>query len=343
MKQPMAPSKTRRSNPSSILLILSLSTSLISGCSGQLDVSEEMRIVGSTSAMPYAKAIADDLSRRSPNLKIPVIESTGTGIGISVFCRAVGGTTPDMVFTSREMKADEIAECRKNGVTEVMNFQLAMDGIVLTRSVNAPELSLSLADIYPAFAASPYASSKRPKLWNEIRQSLPASPIIVYGPPASTGTQNAFSELILKPHCEAAPNVISIKDENLKKRVCSKVREDGAYVDVGENDRLMVQKLSATSSAIGLMSFARAQVFPSDLKLIPIEGVQPSVETIQNLSYPGSRPIYLYVKIPQMRAVPGVTDYVTLLQSEKRPKRPAFRQPPDSSQRRRVLRISWEG
>ncbi len=296
--------------------MLALTLAGLAGCNGKADLLEELRIVGSTSATAYAGVIAAELTRQHPSLKQPVVEATGTGSGIEAFCSGIGGSTPDLVFTSRPMKDSEIAACKENGVTETLSFQLAMDGVVLVKSVEGSNMTLSSTEVYKAFAATPYGRAKRPTRWNQINAGFSDLPILLYGPPSSAGTQNAFGELIMVPGCEGAPEVQAIKDADLRKRTCTRVREDGVYTDVGENDRLMTQKLKDTSSAIGLMSFSRAAANTAVLKTIAVDGVSPSIETIRNRSYRGSRPILVYVKRAHMRTVPGLSDYITLLVSE---------------------------
>ena len=207
----------------------------------------QMRAVGSSTVFPFAKQVAERVARANPSLGTPIIESTGTGAGMKLFCAGVGERFPDVENASRRMKASEAKQCQQNGVTSITEIQVGIDGISFATAKNSPLRNLTQRDLYLAVAKTPFGKPNRARTWKDVNASLPAIPIRVYGPPPTSGTRDALGELILTPPCEASPSMTALKkaDENKFKAVCIGLREDGAYVEAGENDNLIVQKIEA--------------------------------------------------------------------------------------------------
>ena len=217
----------------------------------------QMRAVGSSTVYPFAKIVAERIARANPRLGTPIIESTGTGAGMKLFCAGVGERFPDVENASRRMKASEAKLCASNGVTQVTEIQVGLDGIAFATAKNSPLRNLTQRDIYLALAKTPFGKPNRAKTWKDVNGSLPAIPIRVYGPPPTSGTRDALGELILTPPCEANPAMAALKksDENKFKAICTGVREDGAYIQAGENDNLIVQKIEANAGTIGIFGY----------------------------------------------------------------------------------------
>ncbi len=269
-----------------------------------------VRVVGSSTVYPFATAVAEQLAQSGG--KAPVIESTGTGAGIKLFCAGVGAAHPDIADASRRMKASEYELCKKNGVTEVVEVQVGLDGIAFAEANAGPGMALTPEDVYKALAANPFGKPNTAKTWQDVNPALPAIPILVYGPPTTSGTRDALAELILTKGCETDPAMKALKktDEGAHKKVCTGVREDGAYVDAGENDNLIVQKISQNPKAIGVFGFSFLEENPDSLKGITMSGVTPTYQTISDFTYPGARPLYIYVKKAHLNAIKGLADYV---------------------------------
>lgn len=288
-----------------------LSTLALAGCGGGAQGSRDfVRVVGSSTLYPFATAVSEQVARAGG--KAPVVESTGTGAGMKLFCAGVGVGHPDIENASRRMKASEYADCQKNGVTEVIEIQVGIDGIALAEAKAGPGLRLTPEEIYRAVAANPYGKPNTAKQWRDINPALPAMPILIYGPPTTSGTRDAFEELIMAIGCDGDPAMKALKDSDKDRheQICTAVREDGAYVDAGENDNLIVQKVSQNPRAIGIFGFSFLEENGDKLKGVPISGVDPTYETISDFTYPGARPIYIYVKKAHMNAIKGIGDYV---------------------------------
>lgn len=271
-----------------------------------------VRAVGSSTLYPFATAVAEHYAKSGAGAKSPVIEATGTGAGMKLFCAGVGAKHPDIENASRRMKASEFDDCVKNGVTEIVEIQVGIDGIAFAEAKNGPGMGLTPQDIYRALAANPYGKPNTARTWKDVNPSLPAEPILVYGPPTTSGTRDALAELILAKGCEADAGMQALKqtDEKKQKAICTEVREDGAYVDAGENDNLIVQKIAQNPKAIGVFGYSFLEENPDKLKGITISGVAPTYATISDFSYPGARPLYIYVKKAHLNAIRGLGDYV---------------------------------
>lgn len=287
----------------------------ISGCAdeaGGADVRDQIRIVGSSTVYPFAQVVAEHFVRDNEGFKSPIIEATGTGAGIKLFCGGVGARFPDVVNASRRLKASEYGACAKNGVTDIVEVQVGIDGISLGESVRGPKLSLTTAEIYRALALTPYGRPQTARTWADVNPTLPAIPIVVYGPPSTSGTRDALAELIMTKGCDSDPAMKALKaaDEDKHKKVCTTVREDGAFVDAGENDNLIVQKVNANPNALGVFGYSFLEENRDKLIDVPINGVGATYATISDFSYPGARPLYIYVKAAHARAIPGLRQFV---------------------------------
>ncbi len=276
--------------------------------SGTAEARTQMRAVGSSTVYPFAKIVAERIARANPRLGTPIIESTGTGAGMKLFCAGVGERFPDVENASRRMKASEAKQCAANGVNQITEIQVGLDGVTLATAKNSPLANLTQRDIYLALAKTPFGKPNRARTWKDVNAKLPALPIRVYGPPTTSGTRDALAELILTPPCEANAGMAALKksDENKFKAICQGVREDGAYIQAGENDNLIVQKIEANPGTIGIFGFSYLEENQNKLKGIAINGVSPSYDTISSFKYPGSRPLYIYIKNAHAAAIPAV-------------------------------------
>ena len=271
----------------------------------------QMRAVGSSTVYPFAKQVAERIARANPALGTPIIESTGTGAGMKLFCAGVGERFPDVENASRRMKASEAKLCQQNGVTAITEIQVGLDGVTFATAKGSPLQNLSQRDVYLALAKTPFGKPNRAKTWHDVNASLPNIPIRVYGPPPTSGTRDALGELILTPPCEANPAMAALKkaDENKFKAICTGVREDGGYVEAGENDNLIVQKIEASPGTIGIFGYSYLEENQDKLKGIAVNSVTPTYDTISSFKYPGARPLYIYIKNAHAGAIPAVRAY----------------------------------
>jgi phosphate transport system substrate-binding protein len=273
---------------------------------------DQIRIVGSSTVYPFTTAVAEQFARKNAGFKAPIVEATGTGAGMKLFCAGVGGRFPDVENASRRIKKSEFEDCEKNGVSGVVEVQIGIDGIALAESKAGAGMMLTPADIYAALAANPFGKAQKARTWADVNPALPAVPIRVYGPPPTSGTRDAFAELILDKGCATDPATKALKssDPDRFKAICTRVREDGAYIESGENDNLIVQKLAANPDAVGIFGYSSLEENEDRLRGIPLEGVTPSYDTIASYRYPGARPLYIYVKQAHLNAVPGLKQFV---------------------------------
>lgn len=284
---------------------------------------DTLYIVGSSTVFPFATTVAEHFGR-SLGYKTPKIESTGTGGGLKLFCAGVGVDDPDIANASRRIKASEFDKCQEAGVKEITEVKIGFDGIVIANAKSAPLIELSLKDIYLAlakdipdgkggFVANPN------KTWKDVNPSLPNSKIEVLGPPPTSGTRDAFAELAMEGGCNAIPAVKDLKktDEKKHKAVCQGIREDGAYIEAGENDNLIVQKLVANKKALGIFGYSFLEQNTDKVQGAKVGGVEPTYDTVSNASYPISRSLYFYVKNAHAATIPGLKQYVTEFTSDK--------------------------
>ncbi len=273
---------------------------------------EGIHAVGSSTVYPFATVVAETFARTYPEFASPIIESTGTGGGMSLFCAGVGPQTPDMVNASRRMKASEFENCQENGVANVTELQVGLDGLAFASAQGGIDMNLTPALIYRALAANPYGEEQTATNWSDLDPSLPNKPILVYGPPSTSGTRDALKELILEAGCDANPEMDAIKeeDEDLHDRICTEVRSDGAFVDQGEQDNLIVQKISGNPDSVGVFGFSYLEENADRVQGLRINGVEPTYENISSFSYPGARALYVYVKGEHVGAIDGLQEYL---------------------------------
>lgn len=296
-------------------LAASAAIALISPASAD---ARSMRAVGSSTVYPFAKMAAERIARANPRLGTPIIESTGTGAGMKLFCAGVGERFPDIEDASRRMKASEAKLCASNGVTQVTEIQVGLDGVVLATARGTPISGVTQRDLYLAIAKTPFGKPNRAKTWKDVNGKLPALPIRVYGPPSTSGTRDALGELLMTPPCEANATMAALKkaDENKFKAICTAVRTDGGYIEAGENDNLIVQKLAANPGTLGIFGYSFLEENVSKVKGVTINGVAPTYQTISSFSYPGARPLYIYVKNAHVRAIPAIRAFVAEMTKE---------------------------
>lgn len=273
---------------------------------------DSIRAVGSSTVFPFAKLVAENFARSNPGMKSPLIESTGTGGGIKLFCAGVGANTPDIANASRRMKASEFEECSKNGVTDIIEIQVGLDGIAFASAKGGINLKLTPEIIYKAIAAKPFGKDQTAKTWADVDPSLPAEPILVYGPPSTSGTRDALKELILEVGCKTDPAMKALKDsdEDKYKALCTEVRSDGAYVDQGEQDNLIVQKIEKNPKAVGIFGYSYLEENLDKLEGETVNGVEPTYANISSFAYPGARPLFIYVKKAHLNAIKGLDGFL---------------------------------
>jgi phosphate transport system substrate-binding protein len=282
-------------------------------------------VVGSSTVFPFTSTVAEQFGRGT-KFKTPKVESTGTGGGMKLFCAGVGVQHPDVTNASRRIKVSELADCRKNGVNDVIEIKIGFDGIVLANAKASPTYRLTRRDVYLALAkqvpdpAAPTRLIANPyKTWREVNPTLPAVRIEVLGPPPTSGTRDSFIEQVLEPGCNAFGWLKSLKDvdEKRHKQVCTTIREDGAFVEAGENDNLIVQKLAANPNALGVFGYSFLEENLNALHGSLIEGVAPDFDTISSGKYPVSRAMYVYVKKAHVGVIPGMKEFIAEYTSEK--------------------------
>jgi phosphate transport system substrate-binding protein len=284
---------------------------------------DQIRIVGSSTVYPFTTAVAEQLGKTA-GVKTPVVESTGTGGGMKLFCAGVGVQHPDATNASRRMKKGEFADCQKNGVKDIVEITVGFDGISVAQSKEGSPIKITLAQLFLAVAKQvPGPDGKlvdnTNKNWSDIDKSLPNTKIEVLGPPPTSGTRDALHELLLEPGAEAIPALAALKKSDAKafERAWKSLREDGAYVEAGENDNLIVQKLLANKNSFGIFGFSFLDENTAKLRGVALNGVDPSYENIASGKYKGSRLLYVYVKKQHVGVVPGIDKFVAEYVSPK--------------------------
>ena len=273
---------------------------------------DSIRAVGSSTVYPFAKAVAESFVRSQPDFKSPLIESTGTGGGMKLFCSGVGADTPDIANASRRMKASEFADCQANGVTDILEIQVGLDGIAFASAKGGIDMNLTPELVYRALAANPYGEEQTAQNWSDVDPSLPNEPILVYGPPSTSGTRDALKELILEAGCKVNADMTALKetDEDRYDQLCTEVRADGKYVDQGEQDNLIVQKIENNPKAVGVFGYSYLEENADKVNGLKMNGVDPTYENIASFEYPGARPLYIYVKKAHLDAIPGLKEFL---------------------------------
>ena len=271
---------------------------------------DQITVVGSSTVYPFTTAVAEQFGRGG-KFKTPKVESTGTGGGIKLFCNGVGPQHPDVANASRAMKKGEFDTCVKNGVSEIIEIKVGFDGLTIANSKQAKSASMTKEHVWLALAkqvpdaqgnliANPY------KTWNQINASLPATKIEVLGPPPTSGTRDSFHELFMEPGCPFE-----------EKKKCHAIREDGAYIEAGENDNLIVQKLNANKNAFGIFGYSFLEENADKVRAVAINGVLPTFETISSDKYTAARPLFIYVKKAHINVIPGLKEFMEEYVSNK--------------------------
>ena len=301
-----------------LVFVLVASTGAVNAQSAR----DYISIVGSSTVYPFATVVAEQFGKTT-RYKTPKIESTGSGGGLKLFCAGVGVEHPDITNASRRIKKSEYEKCLANGVTEIVEVKIGYDGIVLANSKKAKPMKLTRKDIFLALAKNvpdpkggervvpnPY------RTWKDVNSSLPNIKIEVLGPPPTSGTRDAFVELVMEKAAKSYP-WIKAKDKKAFKQISDAIREDGAYIEAGENDNLIVQKLEANPNAVGIFGFSFLDQNTDKIQGSFVEGVQPTFEAIASGEYPVSRPLFFYVKKAHVGVIPGMEGYLAEFTSEK--------------------------
>ena len=303
---------------------ITLLVSIMAAIQVQAAGRDYISVVGSSTVYPFSTVVAERFGK-STEFKTPKIESTGTGGGMKLFCKGNGVDTPDISNASRRIKASELQMCHDNGVTGVVEVLIGYDGIVVANDINSHDFNLTRKDLFLALAkdvpgetdgelvANPYTH------WNQVNAELPAVKIEVLGPPPTSGTRDAFVELAMEGGCKTFDWIKATKDSNKDqyKSICHTVREDGAYVEAGENDNLIIQKLQKNPDALGIFGFSFLDQNTDLVKGSMIDGAAPEFETIASGEYPVSRPLYFYVKKAHVAEIPGMEAFLNEFTSEK--------------------------
>lgn len=279
-------------------LLVSAGVLAVAMQAGSAVARDQIQVVGSSTVYPFSTIVAERFGNRG-KFKTPVIESTGTGGGMKLFCQGVGGNTADVSNASRAMKDSEWENCQKNGVTEIIEVAFGNDGIAFANDKKGPKLNLTREQLWLALAEK----GPKPEKWNEIDASLPDARISVLVPPPTSGTRDAWNSLVMKKGC---PDAVKSAD----KKSCEILREDGAAIEAGENDALIVQKLEANPSAFGIFGYSYLENNRDRIQAAAIEGVEIDIDTIQDYSYPISRPLFFYVKKAHIGVVPGLQEFL---------------------------------
>jgi phosphate transport system substrate-binding protein len=273
---------------------------------------DTISIVGSSTVYPFATVVAERFGSGS-GFNTPKLESTGSGGGMKLFCQGIGTQHPDITNSSRRMKRSEFELCQKNGVTDITEFRIGSDGIVIASSKDADNLNLTLEQLFLAlgekvpvdgkWVANPHNN------WSDIDAGLPNKPIRVMGPPPTSGTRDSFNEMAMAGGCGKLPETKDLsKDEH--KAICESIREDGAFIEAGENDNLIVQRLLSDSNIYGVFGYSFLEENADRLQAAVLEGVEPTMENIASDKYPIARSLYFYVKKAHIGVVPGIKEYV---------------------------------
>ncbi|MGV1013995.1 MAG: PstS family phosphate ABC transporter substrate-binding protein [Methyloceanibacter sp.] len=281
---------------------------------------DQIKIVGSSTVYPYSQAVAEEFSKKTGN-KAPVLESTGTGGGMKIFCAGIGESNPDITNASRAMKKSEYENCVKNGVDDITEIQIGYDGLSVAQSKKGKPLDLSKTQLFLALASEvPDGDKLVPntfKKWSDLDKALPDIPITVYGPPPTSGTRDAFVELAMHEGCKALDYFKKKKGElekadfdKLVADACTKMRQDGPFIEAGENDNLIVQRIEADPSALGIFGYSFLYENQDKLQGVKVDGVEPSFEAIADGSYALSRPLFFYIKNAHRRVIPGMDGFI---------------------------------
>ncbi|MCA0434310.1 MAG: PstS family phosphate ABC transporter substrate-binding protein [Proteobacteria bacterium] len=299
-----------------------LAASVIALAATGAQARDQIRIVGSSTVYPFTTAVAEQFGKTGG--KTPIVESTGTGGGMKLFCAGVGVDHPDATNASRAIKKSEFEDCQKNGVTDIIELEIGFDGLTMANSKKGPKFTLTKQQIFQALAKQvPGADGKlvdNPnKSWSDVDKALPNEPILVLGPPPTSGTRDSFVELVMEKGAEKFDSLAQLKKDDAKafEVVWKSIREDGAYVEAGENDNLIVQKLEADPAAVGIFGFSFLEENSNQIQGANIEGADPTYENIASGTYKVARPLYVYIKKQHIGVVPGLDGFMAEYVSDK--------------------------
>jgi len=283
---------------------------------------DQIRIVGSSTVYPFATVVAEKFGI-STKFKTPVVESTGSGGGLKIFCQGIGPRYVDITNASRRIKGKEIKKCAENGITEITEVKIGYDGIVIANSKNSQQMKIDRKHIWLALGKNVMIDGKiiaNPhKTWKDIDPSLPNQKIEVLGPPPTSGTRDAFAELALEGGCKKFDSIKAMKKtaKEVFKKLCHTIREDGAYIEAGENDNLIIAKLEENLKAFGVFGYSFLDQNKDKLQGSIVEGSIPTFENISSGKYSVSRSLYFYIKNAHVNKIPGISEYVAEFTSEK--------------------------
>ena len=285
---------------------------------GTTNARDQINIVGSSTVYPFSTVVAETFGNKT-GIKVPKIESTGSGGGMKLFCKGLGTGHPDITNASRRIKKNEFNQCKENGI-DVVEIKVGYDGIVIANSKKAKLLNLTKRQIFLALAKQVPEGNKEGgslvdnpnKKWSDIDPNLPNKKIEVLGPPPTSGTRDAFNELAIEGGCKTFAKLKAIKKQDKKKykAICRAVREDGAFIEAGENDNLIVQKLVENENAFGVFGFSFLIENEDKIQGSTVDGMTPTMETIADKSYGVSRPLYFYVKLAHVDVIPGIREFL---------------------------------
>ncbi len=313
-----------------VSLAISIATAItlalgMASVAGTASARDRINIVGSSTVYPFATVVAERFGK-STAFKTPKIEATGSGGGLKLFCKGIGISHPDITNASRRIKKSEVSKCHKNGVKNIVEVKIGYDGIILANSNKAPEMAITLQQLFLALGRQvPEGGREGGKLvdnpykkWSDIDASLPNARIEVLGPPPTSGTRDAFNELAIEGGCKTFSHLKAIKKKNKKtyKAICRSIREDGAYIEAGENDNLIVQKLDANPSAFGVFGYSFLDQNADKIRGSRVNGVTPLFENIAARKYAVSRPLFFYVKGAHVGTIPGLREYMAEFTAE---------------------------
>ena len=283
---------------------------------------DQIKVVGSSTVFPYSQAAAEEYAAKTGNAA-PVVESIGTGGGFKAFCGGIGPDHADITGASRAITAGEKELCKTNGVTDITEVQIGSDGLAIASSQSAGDLDLTKEQIFKAlaaelpdgkggFMANPY------KKWSEIDASLPDAAIVVFGPPPTSGTRDAFVEIAMHEGCNALPGMKELKksDKDKWEQVCSRMRQDGPFIEAGENDNLIVQRIQSDATTLGIFGYSYLYENRDTLKGVKVAGVAPDFDTIADASYTIARPLFFYVKNAHRGVIPNMNEFIAEYVSE---------------------------
>lgn len=301
---------------------MAVATAALILTAGAAEARDQIRIVGSSTVFPFSTAVAEQFGQSS-DFPTPVVESTGSGGGLKLFCGGVGEEHPDITNASRRIKDSEVELCATNGVTDIIEVKIGFDGIVIANSKASGQMDIELSELWLAlaaevpdgtggFMANPYVN------WSDINADLPNYAIRVLGPPPTSGTRDAFVELGMDGGCKTFEEVVALKesDEDRYEAICQSIREDGAFVEAGENDNLIVQKLDADPQSFGVFGYSFLAQNEDKLQGSMISGVSPTFDDIASGDYPISRSLFFYAKTAHIGVVPGIDEYIVEFTSE---------------------------